>query len=83
MVRCGGAAFEGVKARHRLGLMTLLLFSWWRHCPWSLAVRLCKEMGEEVSFLVPFRYLPPDEQDWSGSVDTEAQEEVDVKKHNS
>lgn len=45
----------------------------------GLAVRL-QEMGEEVNFLGLLDTYPPDEQDWSGSTETEAQEEVEREK---
>ncbi|AEF55195.1 non-ribosomal peptide synthetase [Marinomonas posidonica] len=45
----------------------------------GLAVRL-QEMGDEVSFLGLLDTYPPDEQDWSGSTETEAQGEVEREK---
>jgi thioesterase domain-containing protein len=45
----------------------------------GLAVRL-QELGEGVDFLGLLDTYPPDEQDWSGSVESEAQEEVEREK---
>lgn len=45
----------------------------------GLAVRLQK-MGEQVDFLGLLDTYPPDDQDWSGAVESEAQEEVEREK---
>ncbi|ADZ90629.1 non-ribosomal peptide synthetase [Marinomonas mediterranea] len=45
----------------------------------GLAVRL-QSMGEEVSFLGLLDTYPPDDQDWSGPTDEEAQQEVEREK---
>jgi thioesterase domain-containing protein len=68
-----------LKARQPSGPYRLIGYSLGGAIAHGLAVRL-QEMGEEVSFLGLLDTYPPDEQDWSGSVDTEAQEEVEREK---
>ncbi|MDE8602767.1 amino acid adenylation domain-containing protein [Marinomonas sp. RSW2] len=68
-----------LKERQPSGPYRLIGYSLGGAIAHGLAVRL-QEMGEEVSFLGLLDTYPPDEQDWSGSVDTEAQEEVEREK---
>ena len=68
-----------LKERQPAGPYRLIGYSLGGAIAHGLAVRL-QTMGEEVSFLGLLDTYPPDEQDWSGSVDEEAQDEVEREK---
>lgn len=71
--------FKVLKERQPTGPYRLIGYSLGGVIAHALAVRL-QAIGEEVSFLGLLDTYPPDEQDWSGSVDEEAQDEVEREK---
>lgn len=68
-----------LKERQPTGPYRLIGYSLGGVIAHGLAVRL-QEMGDDVSFLGLLDTYPPDEQDWSGSTETEAQDEVEREK---
>lgn len=68
-----------LKERQPTGPYRLIGYSLGGAIAHGLAIRL-QEMGDEVSFLGLLDTYPPDEQDWSGATETEAQGEVEREK---
>jgi len=74
-----GQHLKVLKGRQPTGPYRLIGYSLGGVIAHGLAVRL-QDMGDDVSFLGLLDTYPPDEQDWSGSVESEAQDEVEREK---